>query len=326
MAAAMAGDKRIVVASVGRKNSAVKWAIAAGIVAAAALVLLLVVAIAGLGKQQGNIALIKVSGSISSGGETFFEKQASPDEIIAMIERAEKNAAVKGILVEINSPGGSPVASEELMKAVKNAKKPAAAVIRDIGTSGAYWVASAADFVVASPVSITGSVGVSGSYLVFSQLLENYGVRYERLVSAEHKDIGSPFRNLTEEEIAIAEEALAKMHDYFLSSVVENRQLTDKAAIEKISTAIVFLGSEAKELGLVDELGGKKEAEEWLKQQTNLTEISYVTYEKRSLFNIGSLLAEQSSVAGSAFGKSLVAQIISTATTATTASFGNVRS
>ena len=178
-------------------RSIAKLVIGIGAVLAAIFVLVFAAGIAGLGKQQGNIALIKISGSISSGDE-LFGKAANPDEIITIIDRAEKSAAVKGILIEINSPGGSPVASEEIMKALKSTNKPTVAVIRDIGTSGAYWVASASDFVVASPVSITGSVGVTGSYLEFSQLLQRYGVRYERLVSAEHKDIGSPFREMTE--------------------------------------------------------------------------------------------------------------------------------
>ena len=313
-------EKRIVMAAPSSQTSlaprnnvakSVKLVIVVGAIVAAVFVLVFAAGIAGLGKQQGNIALIKISGSISSGDE-LFGKAANPDEIITIIDRAEKSAAVKGILIEINSPGGSPVASEEIMKALKSTNKPTVAVIRDIGTSGAYWVASASDFVVASPVSITGSVGVTGSYLEFSQLLQRYGVRYERLVSAEHKDIGSPYRNLTEEEKVIAEEGLAKMHSYFLSSVKENRKITDTAAIEKISAAIIFLGSEAKQLGLVDALGGKKEAEEWLKQQTNLTEIKYVTYEKKPLFDIGSLLAEQSAAAGSALAKSALAAIFKT--------------
>lgn len=285
-----------------------KWIIAIGMLCIAAFLVAIASLMAAFGSQEGNVALVKVSGPIGS-GDDFFEKSAGPDEIIGMIEQAEETAAVRAILIEINSPGGSPVASEELMKAVKNAGKPTVAVIRDIGTSGAYWVASASDYIVASPVSLTGSVGVSASYLEFSELLNQYGVQYERLVSAEHKDIGSPFRNLTKEEKAISQEALAKMHDYFLSSVKENRNIGDAAAIKKISTAVVFLGSEAKELGLVDALGGKEEAEEWLKQQANLTEINYVTYEKKPLFSLGSLLAQQSSYAGSAFGKSLIAAL-----------------
>ncbi len=296
------------------KGNKLKWLLIAAAVAALIFLLFSAArAVVSLATPEGNIARISISGQIGS-GDGFLESPASPDDVIGMIGQAEDDNRVKGILVEINSPGGSPVASEEIMKAVLETKKPAVAVIRDIGTSGAYWVASAADYVVASPVSLTGSVGVTGSYLEFSELLSQYGVRYERLVSAPYKDIGSPFRNLTGEERAISKEALARMHGYFLGSVTENRQLTDVAAIEKISTAQVFLGSEAKDLGLVDELGGKKEAEAWLMQQANLSEIKYVTYEKKPLFDLGTLLAGQSSAAGSAFGKSVIAAIFRTTT------------
>lgn len=290
-----------------RKRSVVKLLVIAACVAVFFVLLFaFAMSIISYAVPQGNIALITVTGGIG-GSDGLLARPASPDDLVSGIEQAGKDSRVKGIMVEINSPGGSPVASEEVMKAVKNAAKPTTALIRDVGASGAYWIASAADYVVASPVSLTGSVGVTASYLEFSGLLENYGVRYERLVSAEHKDIGSPYRNLSSEERKIAEAALAKMHSYFLSSVVENRQLADKAAIEEISSARVFLGSEAKELGLVDALGGKKEAEEWLKKQANLTEIKYVTYGKKPLFSLTNLIARQSAEAGAVFAQTFFA-------------------
>ncbi|MBI2143791.1 signal peptide peptidase SppA [Candidatus Woesearchaeota archaeon] len=303
--------RKIFIASPNRKSGSLKWwLLAAGAVFAFALLVAMVLSVSRLEIGQGSIALIKISGTIASGDDLLIGRAASPDKIIGMVDAAEKDSAVKGILLEINSPGGAPVASEEIMKAVKGAKKPTVALIREVGASGAYWVASASDYIVSSPVSITGSVGVTASYLEFSGLLEKYGVGYERLVAGERKDIGTPFRNLTKEEKAILQDALAKMQGYFLETVKENRKLTDDDAVAKISTALVFLGSEAKELGLVDELGGKKEAEEWLKKQTNLTEISYVTYEKKPLFGLGTLLAEQSATAGSSFGTAIMAAVL----------------
>ena len=293
-----------------KKSSAVKWLV---IIAAVAAFLFLLFsaarAVISSATPQGNIALISISGQIGS-SDGFLESPANPDDIADMISQAEKDSRVKGILIEVNSPGGSPVASEEVMKAVKKAAKPKVAVIRDVGASGAYWIASAADHVIASPVSLTGSVGVTASYLEFSGLLSQYGVKYERLVSGENKDAGSPFRNLTADERAIADDTLAAMHSYFLDSVKENRKITDAAAIEKISTARVFLGSEAKDLGLIDSLGGKEEAEAWLMRQANLTEIKYVTYKKKPFFSLGELLLRQSSNAGSAFGKAFLNRLI----------------
>lgn len=293
-----------------QKKQVMKWLFVVG--GALAVFALLVGSIGLLAGNAsgGRVALIKISGAISS-GDSFLGANANPDGIIGMIEKADKDASVSGILIEINSPGGSAVASEEVMKAVRDAGKPTVALIRDIGTSGAYWVASASDYVVASPVSITGSVGVMATYLEFSEFLEAHGVSYQRLVAGRYKDIGSPFRNLTSDEREILEEGLSKMHDYFLNSVKENRGISDPAALDRISTAVIFLGSEAKGLGLVDELGGKEEAEEWLMAQANLTEVRYVSYEKKPLLGLGSLLAKQVSNAGSAFGKSVVSTFTS---------------
>lgn len=304
--------KRILVTSQTKKSSAIKWLL---IVAAVAGFLFLLFsaarAVVILATPEGNIALIKIIGEIGGSGG-LLASPASPDDIVGMVDSAEKDSRVKGILLEINSPGGRPVASEEIMKAVKGAKKPTVALIRDVGASGAYWIASAADYVVASPVSLAGSVGVSASYLEFSELLSQHGVQYERLVSSQYKDMGSPFRNLTAEERAITAEGLARMHQYFLSTVVEHRNLKDKDAIEKISTARVFLGSEAKELGLVDELGGKKEAEAWLKQQVNLIEVKYVTYGKKP-FSITDLILRQSAEAGGVFAQTFFSGLFSAA-------------
>lgn len=285
-----------------------KWLIALSSVSVILLIIVFSAAVSNLGKRQGSVALIRINGDIGGGG-LLSGSGVNPDTVIDMIERAGRDGNVKGLLIEINSPGGSPVASEEIMRAVKNAKKPTVALIRDIGASGAYWVASAASYVVASPVSLTGSVGVRSSYLEFSQLLSNYGVKYESLASGDYKELGSPYKNLSSEERGILLDELANVHDYFLKSVADNRRIASKENLDTISTARVFLGSEAKDLGLVDELGGKKEAEEWLKQQTNLTEINYVTYERKPLFNFGGLAAEQASVIGRLVGQAFASTL-----------------
>ena len=103
---------------------------------------------------------------------------------------------------------------------------------------------------------------------------------------------------------------LAKTHDYFLSSVAENRQITSEENLGIIASARVFLGSEALELGLVDVLGGRKEAEDWLKEHTNLTEINYISYERKPFFNIGGLAAEQASIIGRSLGHSVATTLV----------------
>ena len=116
---------------------------------------------------SGNVALIPIDGVIigSRESDSIFETSVSSTEIIKFIEKADKNPSIRAIILEINSPGGSAVASEEIANAVKKTNKTTVAWIREIGTSGAYWVSSASDRIVADRVSITGSIGVIASYL-----------------------------------------------------------------------------------------------------------------------------------------------------------------
>ena len=163
---------------------------------------------------DGNTALIKISGAIVSekGTSFLFEDATSSDEIIKLIRKADKNDKIKAIIFEINSPGGSAVASEEIANEIKKTNKTTVAWIREAGTSGAYWIASSTDYIIANRMSITGSIGVIASYLGFSGFLEEHNVTYERLVAGNLKDMGIPFKGLTPEERALFEKSLAFLH------------------------------------------------------------------------------------------------------------------
>ena len=113
--------------------------------------------------------------------------------------------------------------------------------------------------IIADEMSITGSVGVLSSYLEFSGLLEKYGIEYERLVAGDLKDVGSPFRELNENEKRLMNAKLKKIQDLFINEVASNRKLNNEQ-IEEIRHGFFYLGIEAKELGLVDEFGGRDEA------------------------------------------------------------------
>src|SRR3989339_1922177 len=170
----------------------------------------------------GNVALIPIEGEITGSRDTglsFGGAVAASPDIIEMIEKADKNPGIKAIILEINSPGGSAVASQEIANAVRKTNKTTVAWVREIGTSGAYWIASSADHVVANRVSITGSIGVIASYLEFPGLLERYNVTYQRMVSGKYKDLGSPYREMTQEEKAIFQQSLDDIRDYFVGEV-----------------------------------------------------------------------------------------------------------
>ncbi|RMF54317.1 signal peptide peptidase SppA [Candidatus Woesearchaeota archaeon] len=256
--------------------------------------------------ETGNVSQIPITGVIRANSETgyFKEKVTSSDEVVELIEKADKNPLIKAIILEINSPGGSAVASDEIARAVKDAEKPVVAWIRESGASGAYWVASSSDYIVANRMSITGSIGVISSYLEFSGLLQDYNVSYQRLVAGEHKDIGSPFRKLSDEEKEIFQEYLDKVHEFFIESVKENRNLSDEQ-VKKIRDGRFFLGAEAKELGLVDELGGKKEVIRYIESRINETAVIKKHEKKKSFFE---MILESSSPKTTFFGKDLISR------------------
>lgn len=227
----------------------------------------------------GNVARIPLQGIITADGKSSLAQETiSSSDIVAFIEDADENPSVKVILLEINSPGGSAVASDEIAAAVKRAQKPVIALIREVGASGGYWIASAADHVIAHRMSITGSIGVISSYLEFSGLMEKYGVNYERLVAGELKDSGTPFRELDARERSLLQGKLDTIHDFFIQEVAANRKLPE-SSVRKIATGEFYLGVEALELGLVDELGDKNTAEEYIQNTYGLEEVEYAVYE-----------------------------------------------
>lgn len=210
------------------------------------------------------IAVIRIKGTITSSPSFLFET-TTPHEILSMIKRVEEDPGIKGVLFEIDSPGGSAVASREIAYGLKRISKPKMCWMGDIAASGAYWIASACDHIMADPLTITGSIGATASYIEFSQLFEKYGITYEQITSGERKDIGTPFRNLTEEEREKLEYVINEIFNYFLKDVKKSRNLSEEQ-VEKISSGDIFLAKDAVELGLVDSLGTIQDAKDRAKE------------------------------------------------------------
>ncbi len=236
------------------------------------------------------IAIVPVKGIISpeDSNDIFRGSGMGSDTIINNLKKAEENNGVKAVILEINSPGGTVVASREVASYVKSLseKKPVVAWIREIGASGAYWIASEADVIIADDMSITGSIGVLSSYLEFSDLFDKYGVKYERLVAGELKDVGSPYRELNDYERKLMQNKLKKIQDLFVKEVSENRKLNNNQ-INEIRQGFFYLGVEAKDLGLVDELGGREEAIEKAKELAGIEDGKIVEYKpKKSILEL----------------------------------------
>lgn len=222
---------------------------------------------------SGNIALLKINGVITTeenGGALFGTELATSEKIVKLLKKIDERNDIKAVILEINSPGGSAVASEEIGNAVKNLNKTNVAVIREYGASGAYWIASATDKIYANRMSFTGSIGVIASHLEYSGLLQDYNVTYRRLVAGKYKDAGTPFKEMTSEEQKLFQKLLDKTHDYFIKEVADNRKLSEQK-VRELATGFVFLGEEAKELGLIDEIGNRDDAIKYLEGQLNIT-------------------------------------------------------
>lgn len=183
----------------------------------------------------------------------------SPTDVRELLDAMAEDQNVRAAIIDINCPGGAIVASREIARAIEAFSKPAVAWIRDIGTSGAYEVAASCRRIVADPMSVVGSIGVLLQRFEAFETLQKLGARVELLKAGRLKDIGQPFRPVTDEERGILQRYLERAHETFLADVARRRNLKPEA-VEEIRTGVFFLGERAHALGLVDKLGGYAEA------------------------------------------------------------------
>ena len=184
-------------------------------------------------------------------------------EVIEQLEKHRTNPTVKAIVLRINSPGGGVSPSqeiyEEIVKTRQVNRKHVVASMGSLAASGGYYIASAADVIVANPGSITGSIGVLLQVPNISGLLQKIGVKSVVVKSGEHKDLASPTREMTEAERQILQRLLDDVHDQFIDVVTKTRRL-DRKKVEALADGRIFSGREAHTLGLVDQLGNLQDA------------------------------------------------------------------
>jgi len=231
------------------------------------------------------IAVIPIEGMLTlKGGGSLFSSTSSADMIVGQIQSASEDPSVKGIVLDINSPGGTVMGSKVIVDAVQDVEKPVIAVVSEYGTSGAYWVASQADYIIADELSIVGSIGVLGSYLEFGGLLEDYNVTYQRLVVGEYKDISSPYREMTEEEEELLQERLQGIYERFVADVAVGRHM-DVAEVEALADGLFYLGKDAVKNGLIDTLGDKEFAISVAEELSGVTHGKVSEYENEDFFS-----------------------------------------
>ncbi|AIS32512.1 signal peptide peptidase SppA [Methanobacterium formicicum] len=208
----------------------------------------------------GTVAVIPIQGEIGySSSNVLGGGVVNPDVVKEQIRSAEDDGSVGAILLEINSPGGTPVASEEIMNEVRNSKKPVVSWISDSGASGAYLAATGSDKIVASNSSMVGSIGVIMDLTNLSDLYEKLGINRSSIKAGKYKDMGADYRDLTPEEQSILQVMVNENYDNFISIVAENRNLTHEY-VASIAEGRIYTGKQAKDLKLIDEVGGKDEA------------------------------------------------------------------
>jgi protease IV len=191
------------------------------------------------------------------------------DSVARSITAAEEDPDIAAIVLDVNSPGGTPVAGDEILSAVMHVTtKPVVAVVRDVGASAAYWAIAGADHIIASPMSDVGSIGVTMSYAESAGALNEEGGRWVDIASGAFKDAGNPERTLRQEEQEYFQAQVDSVHEYMVERILFARPMLASSTLSEIADGRAFLGVDALAYGLVDVLGGFDTALAYIDEQT----------------------------------------------------------
>ena len=225
------------------------------------------------------VAVINIEGTIVSGGDvqdSLFQQSTgvTSGSIMRQIREAAADDSVKALLLNINSGGGSATAAEEIGRELKRfkekTKKPIVATMGDMGASAAYWIAAcSSDKIYANSTTLTGSIGVYMPYMNTQELFKKIGIKTDKIKSGPYKDILSNDRPMTDAEKILLQNMVNEIYNEFITVVVTGRKM-DEAHVRNLADGRIYTGSQAKNLGLVDELGNYYDA---LAATGNLAEI-----------------------------------------------------
>ncbi len=231
------------------------------------------------------IAVVEVKGVITQSSS-----------VIEEIHRYLDDDGVKAIILRVDSPGGGVGPSQEIYREVVKAKgkKKIVTSMGAVAASGGYYVACASDLIVANPGTITGSIGVLMQFSNFEELLKKIGIKGVTLKSGEHKDIGSPLREMTPEEKRIMQETLDNVHQQFIQAVAEGRKL-DRAKVVPLADGRIMTGEQAKQFGLVDKMGNLEDAIDEASKLVGITGKPQVIYPKKKISLLELLMKEMAS-------------------------------
>jgi len=217
------------------------------------------------------IGIVEIEGVIADG------KDAMED-----IVRFKEDDGIRGVIVRINSPGGSVGPSQEIYHELKKlaAKKKVYIAASSVCASGGYYIASAGEKIYANPSTITGSIGVIMEQVVAEELLKKIGIQPNTLKAGKFKDVGSPFRKMKDDERAYFQQILDSIHEQFIKDVAEGRKMPFEQ-VQKLSDGRVYTGTQAKELGLVDGIGTFYDTVDDMKKDLGIKGKPVLVYGKR---------------------------------------------
>ena len=216
------------------------------------------------GSFRDGVGLFTIYGplQIESAPGLFRLDASGADMLVRRLERFVKNKNIKALVLRINSPGGAVGASQEIYEAVRRVRRsgiPVVASFGDVAASGGYYIACAADSIVANRGSVTGSIGVIIGSVDLSRLLKRWDIGFNIIKSKEHKDILAYWREMTPKEREILQTTVNRIYGQFLSAVSEGRRM-NMADVEKLADGSIMSGEEAVKAGLVDRLGTLSDA------------------------------------------------------------------
>ncbi|MBA7692427.1 putative signal peptide peptidase SppA [subsurface metagenome] len=241
--------------------------------------------------SEKKVAIVGISGLISGTSGGVFTEGGNLRHVIRQLKKARNDDDVVGVVLEVNSPGGGITASDIMLHEIERLKKTGKKVVvwmGTIATSGGYYVSCKADVIYASPTTLTGSIGVILGLYNVEELANKVGIRPILIKRGEFKDMGSPFRAMTEAErrrfAALADGAFGR----FKKVVAEGRNLT-AAEVDRVADGAVLSAAEALDYGLIDKIGYLEEAVDAAKGKE--TDVAVVRY-RRSVGLLGALLSE----------------------------------
>jgi protease-4 len=205
------------------------------------------------------VAVIWLDGTITNDPEEYLTLQGITPARTADLLKQAADPAIKAAVVRVNSPGGSVVASDEIYHMLLEFEKPVVVWMGDMAASGGYYIACGGDYVFAHPDTLTGSIGVISQFLNVEELMDKIGVDAVVITSGPRKDIGSPFREMSEEEQALWAGIIDETYEGFVELVAQARDLPP-GKVRELADGSIYTGRQALELELVDEVGNLDDA------------------------------------------------------------------